>query len=166
MVADALSRAPISTKLQGLNVSRSQLLDHRTIQQEIWLDPRFQKIIQDKGISPILHPKLQVHNSTLLYKGWLVLISSSQLLPLILQTYHVSTLGGHIGFKRTYKWISQDLYWPKIKQTIKAYVDQCHMCQANKISLFAPVGLLQPLPIPEKIWDEISMDFIEGLPKS
>ncbi|GKC33896.1 ty3-gypsy retrotransposon protein [Tanacetum coccineum] len=49
---------------------------------------------------------------------------------------------------------------------VKQYVRECLVCQKCKPDLAAYPGLLQPLPIPQNIWTSISMDFIEGLPKS
>ncbi|KAL0540352.1 hypothetical protein IC582_024589 [Cucumis melo] len=53
-----------------------------------------------------------------------------------------------------------------MKNVIKIYVDQCPVCQQNKTQALSLTGLLQPLPIPNRIWKDISMDFIEGLPRS
>lgn len=49
---------------------------------------------------------------------------------------------------------------------IQAYVRDCSVCQRQKNDQAATPGLLQPLPIPGRIWQDISMDFVEGLPKS
>ena len=40
------------------------------------------------------------------------------------------------------------------------------MCQKLKHETCFPTGLLQSLPIPERPWLDVSMDFSEGLPKS
>ena len=42
----------------------------------------------------------------------------------------------------------------------------CLVCQQNKVETIKTSGLLQPLSIPSQRWEEVSMDFITGLPKS
>lgn len=51
-----------------------------------------------------------------------------------------------------------------MKKNIKLWVSECGPCQQNKYETLAPLGLLQPLPIPDKVCQEISIDFITDLP--
>jgi len=53
-----------------------------------------------------------------------------------------------------------------MKQDVENFVKQCDICQHAKHSLQHPMGLLQPLPILAGVWQDLTMDFIEGLPKS
>jgi hypothetical protein len=46
------------------------------------------------------------------------------------------------------------------------FIKTCELCQRNKPSNKKPQGLLQPLPIPERKWESISMDFVTHLPKT
>lgn len=49
---------------------------------------------------------------------------------------------------------------------LRAFIKTCDTCQRNKVENILPMGLLQPLPIPTRNWQDISMDLIEGLPPS
>ena len=51
-----------------------------------------------------------------------------------------------------------------MKKDVQKQVRSCSICQQFKYDHSATPGLLQPLPIPERIWIDISLDFVEGLP--
>lgn len=95
-----------------------------------------------------------------------MLAASSTWIPKFLQEFHASPMGGHSGVYRTYCRLAQSLFWIGMKGTVTVFVAACHICQCSKYQASSPAGLLQPLPIPNAIWEDISMDFIVGLPKS
>jgi hypothetical protein len=53
-----------------------------------------------------------------------------------------------------------------MKHEIACYVSECDTCRKVKVNYMKPRGLLQPLSILEWKWDDISMDFIVGLPQT
>ena len=84
----------------------------------------------------------------------------------ILSLFHSFGLGDHSGVHATYQRILSILYWKGLWKSVKEFVRNCDVCQQNKTEHVASPGLLQPLPIPKSIFSNITMDFIEGLPKS
>ena len=53
-----------------------------------------------------------------------------------------------------------------MKNDVKDHVRHCEVCQRIKVETTKPRGLLQPLLIPIKPWTDISLDFVDSLPKS
>ena len=51
-----------------------------------------------------------------------------------------------------------------MKKDISEFVTKCLVCQRVKVEHQVPSGLLQPIRIPEWKWDQITMDFVVGLP--
>jgi len=84
----------------------------------------------------------------------------------LIATFHSSAIGGHSGTKVTYQRLKNHFHWKGMKQAMTEFVQQCATCQQAKHINTPSPGLLQPLPIPEGVWRDLSMDFIDGLPKS
>ena len=82
----------------------------------------------------------------------------------ILQEAHNSRFLIHSGSTKMYQDLKQNFWWPNMKKEIAEWVAKCYTCQRVKAEHQRPSGLIQPLKIPEWKWENISMDFIVGLP--
>ena len=82
-----------------------------------------------------------------------------------LKECHDSPMGGHFGRSKTYALLKRLGHWKGMAKDVREYVKSCPVCAQTKPSRSAPAGLLQPLPIPDRPWGAISMDFISGLPR-
>lgn len=95
------------------------------------------------------------------YKSRIYLPDNSDSIPIILQEIHSM---GHEGFYKTMQRLHAVFYWKRMVAMLKELIQKCDICQQHKTDHQTPAGLLQPLSIPNQVWTDISMDFIEGLP--
>ena len=84
----------------------------------------------------------------------------------LIQSAHDHHLAGHPGVTKTVLLLRRLYYWPNITVDVRRYVRACASCHRAKAERHAPYGPLRFLPIPERPWSSISMDFIEQLPPS
>jgi hypothetical protein len=84
----------------------------------------------------------------------------------VLRHKHDHVLSGHFGQNKTLALVRQEYSWPNMRTFIQDYCKSCTTCMRSKSQRHKPYGTLQQLPIPEKPWNSISMDFIEHLPPS
>ncbi|KAJ9522138.1 hypothetical protein QJQ45_005140 [Haematococcus lacustris] len=82
---------------------------------------------------------------------------------LLCEAHDVPT-AGHLGRDKTYLRLSRLVYWPRMAAAVHDYIRTCTHCQRNKSSTTKPFGLLQPLPVPQHRWEQVSMDLITQLP--
>lgn len=108
----------------------------------------------------------QSPDAFLLFKNRIYVPNLNDLHLRVLRDKHDHILAGHPGQNKTFAIVSREYYWPELRASVRIYVQSCVTCGRNKPRRHKPYGRLQPLPIPERPWDSISMDFIEQLPNS
>jgi hypothetical protein len=74
-------------------------------------------------------------------------------------------LMGHFGVKKMGDILATHFFWPKMRRDVVQFVAHCTTCQKAK-SRLNPHGLYILLPAPSVSWEDISMDFVLGLPRT
>ena len=84
----------------------------------------------------------------------------------VLQYKHDHMLSGHYGQNKTLDLVRREYTWPEVCTFVKDFCKSCVTCMRSKSQRHRPYGFLKQLPIPDRPWNSISMDFIEKLPPS
>ncbi|KAG7670696.1 hypothetical protein KSW81_003250 [Nannochloris sp. 'desiccata'] len=90
--------------------------------------------------------------------------ASKSLKDLIIHDHHDAAIAGHLGRDKTIAAIGTTYTWPGMREDIARYVAECPTCQVVKSSNQVTPGLLSPLDIPCRRWEQIHIDLIGPLP--
>lgn len=167
IVADALSKrthAQIHQCLGESTLTSSELWDK--ILQANLDDEKLQKLSNELLHNPQLHSKYSWDGRILTRKGKMMIGHNTDLRRAIFDLFHSEAVGGHSGIHTMRRRIGSLLYWKGLSRDVKQWVQEYITCQQYKSDNAAYPGLLQPLPIPDRAWAAVSMDFIEGIPLS
>ena len=100
------------------------------------------------------------------FKNRLVVPSSDELRRKFLDEAHNSKLSIHPGSNKMYHDLRHLYWWPNMKLDITKYILECDIYGRVKADHMRTSGFLQPLPIPVWKWEDISIDFVVGLPRT
>ena len=133
-------------------IKRKQILDENLVKQEA--------LLQEEKNGNFTMSEGQI----LRYKGRVCVPNDLEIKDRILKEAHTTPYSLHPGTTKMYQDLKSMYWWSGMKRDIAEYVAKCLVCQQVKAEHQRPGGLLQPLPIPVWKWEEITMDFVVGLP--
>jgi hypothetical protein len=162
--ADSLSRVGHLMEIQTASSCRPDWVTE--VLNSYNTDTEMQQLLQQLAVHSPDEKGYSLEHGLIKFNGRLVIGSNLALQTKLIATLHDSALGGHSGIQATYQRAKKLYYWPGMKLAVELFVRQCEVCQQAKHSNTRPAGLLQPLPPPKGAWQDITMDFMEGLPLS
>nr|GFD20455.1 retrotransposon protein, putative, Ty3-gypsy subclass [Tanacetum cinerariifolium] len=153
-VADALSRK--SGMIAGIKVEEEIIRDLE------WLDIKLRRTSRF-GLST----EFRLDEDDVLWQGTRLCVpNDATLREALLTEAHSSSFFVHPGSTKTYHDLKQHFWWSGMKRDVATFVSGCLIYQQVKIKHQRASGLLQPLDILVWKWEEISMDFVTGLPRT
>lgn len=162
--ADALSRCPPISPILAISSCSPAWIEK--LVQGYEDDSVAQQLLTELAIASPNSNGYSLVDGVIRHKGRVWLGTNSLAQQHVLEALHNSGIGDHSSFHGTYHRVKSLFSWPKMKDTVKQFIQQCEVCQQAKFEHVKSPRLFQPLPMPSVPWTVISMDFIEGLPSS
>jgi hypothetical protein len=159
--SELLAVAPTSSVINSMSSISTSLVEDIT--QAALIDAKYQSALTKRRTRT---DPIQVKDGRLVCGDRVYVPNDLTLQTRIMQECHDSSTGGHLGKEKTIEQVKRRFYWPGMDALIQKYVTSCDSCQRNKPSQQSPIGLLKPLPIPDRPWQQVTMDLITALPKS
>jgi hypothetical protein len=100
------------------------------------------------------------------FNNRIVVPKNDEIRQQFLDEAHLSRYSIHPESTKMYHDLKQHYWWTKMTIEIAHYVARCDTCRRVKAIHMKTAGPLQSLPIPTWKWEDISMDFIVGLPRT
>ena len=187
VVADALSRKgeaslsmmralspQLTDEINNLGVEIiTQGLANMTLQSDLFerikeaqmRDPEMSKLKDDALESQ--ESKFSIsENDVLFFDGRICVPNEDELRRQILTEAHETPYSVHPGSTKMYQDLREHFWWNGMKGDVAKFVSKCLTCQKVKAEHQRPAGELQPIEVPEWKWEQITMDFVVGLPKT
>jgi hypothetical protein len=169
VVADALSRRDGDSPLLDSQITEPALAALSVPTFQLFADLRAElqassdlRTRRDAVAAGEHDPTWSVRDGLILHNGRVFIPANAQVLDDVLQLAHT---GAHEGIQKTLQRLRANFFIEHDRRVVRDFVQACATCQRNKTEALHLAGLLQPLPVPSRIWADISIDFIEALPK-
>ncbi|XP_073049580.1 uncharacterized protein [Primulina eburnea] len=164
VIAQLSAQRSLQSEIQmfGLEVypnGRAPKLSNLTIQSSL-LD---QRRVKDEAKGNVL---CTVSDDIMRYRGRIGVPSVDSIRDDILTKAHTSLYSIHPGGTKMYKDLQMLYCCPGMKRDIRRFVSECLTCQQVKAEHQSPARMLKPLHILKWKWENITMDFVVGLPRS
>ncbi|KAJ8637477.1 hypothetical protein MRB53_011744 [Persea americana] len=111
-------------------------------------------------------PDFVLVTGVLYFRDRLCVPAQEDLKQVVMFEAHHTRYYVHPGSTKMYRNLKGRSWWNNMKREIASYVSSCLTCQRVKFEHKKPPGLLHPLYIPKWKWEDLTMDFVSGLPRT
>jgi hypothetical protein len=174
--------SPVRTALQAQDVGlplQAQTIGQLSELEELWqealqTDESYEKIVTclregKRKLPTDLKLKVSIaecalnEEDRLLFRGRLWVPELEELRTKMIQGTHDSRACGHPGRDSTGAILARQYFWPRMYEDVRRFLRNCDACGASTPWRERRRGFLKPLPVPDRLWSEISMDFVTDL---